>query len=174
MARPTRQRQHNRGNQPTQTEKEFENTFREVADAAGYKDQFHVIDRGATRRIRAVIADLRNRGLHEAAQAVASVSHSKVTSRGYPDYTLRHQQYGIMIAELKSDRKDANPEPEQIDWLRSFAITLRPPDNPYAPGRAHLWRPQHWPAIETQFGLVTTPTCCRCEICEWLLQNEPR
>ena len=151
-----------------ETEKQFQDTFREMADAAGFHDQFHVVDTGITAQVRAVVADLRRRGLHEAAEMVARIGHNRVTSSGFPDWNLRHETEGILVAELKSDRRGANPTEEQIGWLRSFAISLRPPNNPYAPGRAHLWRPQHWPAIETQFGLVATPTYCHCEICEWL------
>lgn len=170
MARPRRARRNEDGTR--QTEKQFENTFRKMAQAAGYHDQFHVVDRGANARVMAVVAELRQRGMHEAAELVARAGHNKVTSAGFPDWNLRHETEGILVAELKSDRKGANAEPEQINWLRGFAISMRPPNNPYAPGRAHLWRPRHWPAIETQLGLVVTPTQCECEICDWLREYE--
>ena len=154
--------------QVTETEAQFEQTFREVAAAAGYVNQFHVLNRSLTGQVQQILAVLQNAGMHEAASMLRRVGHAKVTSSGFPDWVLRHETHGICIAELKSDRRDAQPTEDQIDWLRSFAVSLRPPGNPHAPSRAHVWRPQHWSAIETQLGLMTSPTPCPCQICDWM------
>ena len=164
----TSRRPRGKGTQRATGERAFEKTFRATADAAGWHDPFHVIDQGQNARIRALIAQLHGQGMHEAAELLGRIGRTRVTSAGYPDWTLKHTQYGIIVAELKSDRRDAKATDEQIDWLQHFALSLRPPDNPYAPGRAHLWRPRHWPAIDTQFGLVTNPAHCPCAICDWL------
>ena len=159
---------------PAEKETDFEKTFRDAAHAAGFVRQFHVIDTGADAAVRAAIGKLTREGDHETAGMLRRIGRTRVTSVGYPDYTLGHSELGIIMAELKGARRGAAATAEQIEWLRIFAISLRPPDNQHAPSRAHLWFPRHWPAIETQFGLVTAPTNCECEICDWLYEREQR
>lgn len=154
------------------TEKEFQDTFLQVAEAGSWHRRFHVIDQGASTHTRRIIAQLRQAGMHEAAELVARTGRPKVTAPGFPDWNLQHDQHGIIVAELKSDRASSNATDEQWAWLIAYAYSLRPPDNPYAPSRAHLWRPQHWPAIETQLHVTPDPKPCQCDVCN-LLRADP-
>lgn len=164
MARPRRKTEV----RVPERESEFEDTFRQIAAAAGYEDQFHVLNRGGGREIAAAAAALRSAGMPDMARRIERVGYAKVTSAGHPDWSLGHPQNGILIAELKSDRRGAGPTDDQIRWLHHYAVSLRPPNNGHAPGRSHLWSPKHWPAIETQFGLIVEPVACPCRICDWL------
>ena len=155
----------------TPTEKEFQETFIEVAQAAGWKRRFHVIDQGPNSSTRRMITELRQAGMKEAAEMVARIGYRRVTAKGFPDWNLCHDIHGIIVAELKSDRPNSKADQDQMGWLVAFAKSFRPPDNPYAPSRAHLWRPQHWQAIETQLYATSNPAHCHCDICE-AVQND--
>ena len=155
----------------TPTEKEFQNTFIEVAQAAGWERRFHVIDQGPNSSTRRMIAELRQAGMKGAAEMVARIGYRRVTAKGFPDWNLCHDIHGIIVAELKSDRPTSKADQDQMGWLIAFAKSFRPPDNPYAPSRAHLWRPQHWQAIETQLYATSNPAHCHCDICEEVRDN---
>lgn len=152
--------------QARQSESEFRNTLVATAKAAQWRDAFHVIDVGPSAYSRRLTSNLRNAGMNDAADLVSRTVTPRVTASGFPDLNLRHDSLGIIVAELKSDRTNSRPTAKQIDWLLTFAYSLRPPTNPYAPSRAHLWRPAHWPAIDTQLGLSVDPTECTCYICK--------
>ena len=156
----------------TPTEKEFQETFIQVAQAGGWNRRFHIIDQGPNSSTRRMIAELRQAGMKEAAEMVARIGYRRVTAKGFPDWNLCHDVHGIIVAELKSDRASSKPDPDQMGWLIAFAMSFKPPENSYAPSRAHLWRPQHWQAIETQLYVTDNPAHCYCVICE-KVRNTP-
>jgi len=56
---------------------------------------------------------------------------------GYPDLTIVHPRRGVLWVELKVGGN--RPTPEQDGWLGALAA---------AGGRAVVWTPPDWPAIE--------------------------
>lgn len=146
------------------TEQEFLATLIEVARAASWIP-FHVIDIGNNRRDYALARQALESGNEELALAISRSRHARVTAVGFPDLGLRHAEHGVIFAELKSDDPASKPTLEQWEWLIALRASLTLPFNTYAPSRAHLWRPRHWPAIETQLGLYTTPARCECPVC---------
>ena len=147
------------------TEDQFLQSILAVAKAAHWTP-FHILDNGNNRRRHALADQARDAGNDELADALSRPGHARVTARGYPDLTLRHSERGVIIAELKSDRRSSKPTTEQWEWLMAFKSSMTPPDNPCARYRVHLWRPKDWPAIETQFGLAVPPTHCACPVCQ--------
>ena len=162
---------------PPENEREFEATFVRVAEAGQWHRRFHVIDQGPNANTRNIIAQLKQSGLDEAASIVGRIGYRRVTAKGFPDWFLCHDAYGVIVAELKSDRRDSNPTPDQWRWLTALARSMSPPENPYAASRVHLWRPQHWPAIETQLYVTNNPAPCNCHVCQYVAggkqQNAP-
>ena len=146
------------------TERLFQDSLIATARAAGWV-AFHIIDTGRGPKSYALEHQAKDLGLDEMADAIARQSHSRVTAWGHPDLALRHANHGVIVAELKSDNPRSRPTPEQWEWLLSYRSSLTPPDNAYAPSRAHLWRPKDWPAIETQLNLAVTPIPCVCPVC---------
>ena len=154
------------------TEDQFLHSLISVAQAAGWTQLFHLVDRGRNSQQRELARELRGMGqtlADSAADLVDRSAHARVTSFGFPDLVGSHPEHGILIAELKSDRAGSKPTPEQWQWLLDFAACLLPPDNPHAPGRVHLWRPKDWPAINTQLGLADAPNRCECPVCTGLI-----
>lgn len=151
---------------PTPTEDQFRNTLITVATAANWQKIFHLVDRGLNRSHNRIAQELADLGHQEAASHILNSPHARTTSFGFPDFVAHHEDHGILIAELKSDRRESKPTPEQWDWLIAFRQSLTPPDNPYAKSRVHLWRPVHWPAINTQLGLHEAPANCPCPVCQ--------
>ena len=154
-----------------QSEKEFQETLTQVAKAGKWNRLFHVIDQGPNAATTSIAKQLHAAGMHEAAALVERIGYRRVTAKGYPDWTLSHDQHGIIVAELKSDSKSSKATDDQKAWLLSFARSMRPPENEYAPSRTHLWRPQHWPAIETQLYVTMSDSHCYCDICEFMRNN---
>lgn len=146
------------------TEKTFQHTLLSAARAAGWTC-FHVVDTGRSARHRALAQEARNSGHDALVQSISQAGHARVTAFGFPDLVMRHDQHGILVAELKSDRPSSQPTAAQWDWLHALNRSLQPPANPYAPGRAHLWRPRDWPAIATQLGLAEPAVPCHCPLC---------
>ena len=106
---------------------------------------------------------LRNAGYRLNFHVIDSRRHAKVTSRGYPDVHSVHDERGILIAELKSER--GSPTDEQWDWLITLARHLPPPPDDTAPSRVHLWRPSNEDWARTQMGTAATPAPCDCPVC---------
>ena len=151
---------------PPPTEDQFRSAFLTVATAANWNRTFHLVDRGLTRAHNRIAQELADLGHEEAARHLLNSPHARTTAYGFPDLVTHHPEHGILIAELKSDRKQSKPTPDQWEWLIAFRASLTPPDNPYAKSRVHLWRPAHWPAIHTQLGLYETPVHCLCPVCQ--------
>ena len=167
---PARPAKRNRASTPQ--ERDFEKIFVQAAEAGGWNRRFHVIDQGTNAATRRIIAELRQAGFSKAAGMVARIGQRRVTAKGFPDWSLYHDTHGIIIAELKSDRPGSKATPDQWAWLTWYAKSLEKPGNPYAPSRAHLWRPRHWPAIETQFRLTASPAYCYCDVCEFIRNGQ--
>ena len=146
-------------------EADFQKQVSELARTLGWDQQFHVVDQGLNRQTIATAQRLREQGEEAAAAGIMRAGHSRVTAPGFPDLALSHPEKGVLFAELKSDRTNAKPTPEQWLWLLRLRDSLRPPDNAYAPGRVHLWRPRDWDAVITQLGNPLDPQACICPVC---------